>query len=119
MQMGKVSAANVAQRLTYVLVTACERRLDIEIAELVATKVGAKWGALRAWRTEHPAIFDDDEAQVRVYFIDSYQDDIYCCVALTDETKVQGPQGAESLFEWMLAITIRNRVILIARTRRV
>ncbi|KAJ1449016.1 hypothetical protein M885DRAFT_573436 [Pelagophyceae sp. CCMP2097] len=37
MQMGKVSSANVAQRVTFVLVAACERRLDYEIAELTAS----------------------------------------------------------------------------------
>ena len=84
--MGKVSAANVAQRLTYVVVAACERRLDVEIEELVATKVGAKWDALRAWRAERLAMFHGDETQARLYFIDSYQDDIHF-VALTEEIK--------------------------------
>ena len=49
MQMGKVSAANVTQRLTYVLVATCERRIDVEIVEFVRTMEGAEWDVLRAW----------------------------------------------------------------------
>jgi hypothetical protein len=86
MQMGKVSAANVAQRLTYVLVAACERRLDVEIAEFVRTMEGAEWDVLRAWQAERLVTFNGDTAQARLYFMDSFQDDIHN-VALTEEIK--------------------------------
>ncbi|KAJ1449182.1 hypothetical protein M885DRAFT_573177 [Pelagophyceae sp. CCMP2097] len=84
MQMGKVSSANVAQRVTFLLVAACERRLDSEIAEFVAAQTGADWDGLRAWQADRLVAFGGDYVQARLYFMDSFQDDILCAVVHDD-----------------------------------
>jgi hypothetical protein len=73
--MGSASSADIAQRLSFIVILIVLWDLDAAFEKEFAHRSDGPWHALNTWRRRRLAYFNNDAAQARLYWLHPYQDD--------------------------------------------